>query len=78
MKTFEDIYQEEIIKYRTVVKYSMLDVARNTAKRFLEQRLEDLGKPEYGPYSCDRCDIAQITLKDLIESLMVADKQTEK
>jgi hypothetical protein len=36
---------------------------------WLQEKLEEMGKPEYGPYSCERCDMGQQTLKGLLEDV---------
>jgi hypothetical protein len=35
---------------------------------FLKELREEKGDAVYGPYLCDKCDMAQITLDDLIEA----------
>jgi len=44
---------------------------------FFKEKREEKGVPIYGPYSCEKCDIAQITLDDLIEESVHKEKTEE-
>jgi hypothetical protein len=76
MKTLKQIYREHGYAVnddnQEGIGNQSLMAVEECFKEFLEEKLEDMGDAEYGPYSCDRCEAGQNKLEEIIKELNIS------